>query len=254
MHLQLTRKSAFLLHLGLSLAIFAVLLGLMLVYWFPPPLFAYDGGWQGVRIIAAVDVVLGPALTLLLFKPGKPGLKFDMSLVLGFQVVALAWGIWTTYHARPVVEVFVQDTFYSVSYAELKEVIPPEAFAQWVKFSPIYVYAEYPTDLEEKADVVRAARKQYGATFLDPSLYRPLAAHWPQVRQQGVDLGRYVQKFAQQKPQWLAEYHRVTQAHAGQQVVFIPLAARYGRVVMALEYETGRLLEVLNITYAPGVI
>ncbi len=253
MHLQLTRRSAFLLHLGVSLAIFAALLALMIFYWFPPPLFAYDGGWQGVRIIAAVDVVLGPALTLLLFKPGKPGLKFDMSLVLGFQVVALVWGIWTTYHARPVVEVFVHETFYSVSYAEFKAVVSPEVFQRWVRFTPTYVYADYPDEIEARADAVRKARKTYGATFLDPDLYRPLAEYWPEARKRGIDLGFYVNKYAAQKPQWLAEYQRFAKAHAGRQVVFIPLMARYGRVVMALDYDSGRLLEVLNIVHAPGL-
>jgi hypothetical protein len=251
--MHFTRKTAFLWHLGASLLVFGVLLGLMLGYWFPPPLFAYDGGWQGVRIIVLVDVVLGPALTLLLFKPGKPGLKFDMTVVFTLQAVAMVWGIWTTYHARPVVEVFAFDTLYSVSYAELQSTgISKADFNRWVGFSPSYIYAEYPQEPEALADAIRAAKMQTGATFLDATRYRPMAEYWPQVRERGIDLGQYVARYADQKPQWLASYTQFAQAHAGQQVVFVPLTTRYRRVVLALDYADGRALAVLDIIYAPG--
>ena len=41
--------------------------------------------------IFLVDVVLGPGLTLMVFKPGKPGLKFDMAAIVVLQMVALSW-------------------------------------------------------------------------------------------------------------------------------------------------------------------
>ena len=71
----MTRIGAFLIHLGVSFAIFLALASLVVFVWYPDFFFSTDGGWQGMRIIIAVDLVLGPTLTLIVFKPGMPGLK-----------------------------------------------------------------------------------------------------------------------------------------------------------------------------------
>ena len=60
--------------------------------WYPTPYFAIDGGWQVLRILAGVDVVLGPLLTFIVFKIGKPSLKFDMSCIILMQIGALIYG------------------------------------------------------------------------------------------------------------------------------------------------------------------
>ena len=87
------------IHLGLSLVIFFVLLYLIVFHWFPPPYFSIDGGWQGVRIVAAVDLVLGPALTFIIFNPNKRLrlIVFDLGVIFIFQVLALIYGVQTTY-------------------------------------------------------------------------------------------------------------------------------------------------------------
>jgi hypothetical protein len=64
----------------------------MFFVWYPPPYFEVDGGWRILRILAGVDVVVGPLLTLILFKPGKPGLKFDMTCIALMQIGALVYG------------------------------------------------------------------------------------------------------------------------------------------------------------------
>ena len=63
----MTRISAFLVHLGISFAIFLALAYLVVFIWYPDFFFSTDGGWQGIRIIALVDLVLGPVLTLCVF-------------------------------------------------------------------------------------------------------------------------------------------------------------------------------------------
>ena len=74
------RIKAFLIHLGISLVILFVLLYLLVFVWYPPPLFAADGGMQGLKIILGVDLVLGPLLTLMVYNPAKgwKRLKFDL--------------------------------------------------------------------------------------------------------------------------------------------------------------------------------
>jgi len=99
----------------LSLLIFSSLVFVMLMWWFPGELFLLDGGWQGLKIVALIDLVLGPMLTLVLYKPGKSSLVFDMSCVAAFQIAALAYGFYATYHQRTVAVVYADRNFTTLS-------------------------------------------------------------------------------------------------------------------------------------------
>lgn len=115
----LTKSQAFALHLVLSLVAFSMLVVTMLLWWFPGELFLLDGGWQGLRLVAMVDLVLGPALTLLLYKPGKPKLLLDMSLIGAIQIAALGYGFLATWQQRTVAVVHAEGAFTTLS-AEAK--------------------------------------------------------------------------------------------------------------------------------------
>jgi hypothetical protein len=57
-------------------------------------LFDIAGGWEGLRIVIAVDLVLGPLLTLVVYKAGKSSLTFDLSCIAIFQIACLGGGVW----------------------------------------------------------------------------------------------------------------------------------------------------------------
>ena len=88
--LQSGKLQAFLIHLGSSAGIVGVIAALMLLLWYPQPWFEHDGGWTVFRLILLVDVVLGPTLTLVVFRRGKPKLQRDLSIIVSVQVAALA--------------------------------------------------------------------------------------------------------------------------------------------------------------------
>lgn len=115
----MTKPRAFTLHLATSTLIFVAFLGVMFFVWYPAPYFEIDGGWRVLRILAGVDVVLGPLLTLILFKPGKPGLKLDLSCIVLMQVGALVYGGTIIYQQRPAFVVFSIDRFTTVAAAEV---------------------------------------------------------------------------------------------------------------------------------------
>lgn len=112
---NLSKGKAFSIHLALSILIFSSLVAMMVIWWFPGKLFFLDGGWQGLKIVALIDLVLGPALTLLLYKPQKPKLLLDMSLIAGFQIAALAYGFYATHQQRTVALVYADNTFSTLS-------------------------------------------------------------------------------------------------------------------------------------------
>ncbi len=88
----------------MSLIIFSILAYQIYYVWYPQPYFSVDGGWQGIRIIAAVDLVLGPLITFVIFDWSKPRkeILFDLAIIVVIQIGALVYGVVTTYDQRPV--------------------------------------------------------------------------------------------------------------------------------------------------------
>ncbi len=68
------------IHLSISILIGLVVGALLFGVWYPPPFFHAAGADMLVLLLVGVDVVLGPLLTLIVFKSGKRGLKFDLAL------------------------------------------------------------------------------------------------------------------------------------------------------------------------------
>lgn len=110
------------IHLSISSAIFIVILYFILVRWYPFPYFVTDGGWQGVRLMAVVDLVLGPSLTFLIFdyKKKRREIIFDLSFIGIVQLIALTWGGFAVHSQRPVVIVQVDEVFHSVEAKPFK--------------------------------------------------------------------------------------------------------------------------------------
>lgn len=71
------RIKAFTLHLTISAVIALAVIGVVFYLWYPAPLHTAVGVTQIFLILLAVDVVLGPLLTLLVYKVGKKTLVMD---------------------------------------------------------------------------------------------------------------------------------------------------------------------------------
>lgn len=160
-HRTLNRFQAAGLHFTLCLAIAAVTVTLMLALWYPGALFEAAGGLGLLYIVVGVDVVLGPLLTLVVYKAGKRGMKFDLAVIALLQVAALVYGLHVVSLARPAYIVFIKDRFDLATAVDL----PPERLAQardpqfrrlpWT--GPVYVAADMPTDPKERNAIVAAA-------------------------------------------------------------------------------------------------
>ena len=96
------------IHLGISLTIAALAAVLVFGVWYPYPYREISGGRSLFTLVVAVDVVLGPLITLIIFNRAKPRreLMIDLGLVGLLQLAALSYGLWTVFVARPVHLVF----------------------------------------------------------------------------------------------------------------------------------------------------
>ncbi|MDX1594605.1 MAG: type IV pilin accessory protein, partial [Gammaproteobacteria bacterium] len=107
----MSRSRAFLYHLAGTVAVLVLLSLAVRLAWFPEP---YGRGLGLVRLLGMLwllQITTGPLLTLLLYRPGKRGLKFDMALVALLQAGTLAIALWMIVQARPVFVVFAVDRF-----------------------------------------------------------------------------------------------------------------------------------------------
>lgn len=115
----MTNWKAGLIHLGISVPVVATAALAMTLVWFPPPLFQAAGGSHLILILTGVDIVIGPLLTLLVYKQGKRTLKFDLAVIGLIQVSALMYGAHTIFMARPAYVVFVVNQFEVVTSADI---------------------------------------------------------------------------------------------------------------------------------------
>ena len=150
----MTRVQAFLIHLGISLSIFGVLAYLVVEVWYPDFFFRTDGGWQGLRLLLGVDLVLGPMLTLIVYRAGKPGLKFDLTVIGVVQVTCLAAGIWIVHGQRPLAIVYSDGSFYSVTGESFKEVdVPVPDLDAMPGPYPKWIEVKLPKDYEKQSTI-----------------------------------------------------------------------------------------------------
>lgn len=116
-------------HLVISAAVVALAALLVFVIWYPSPWRQLLGVAGIFGLVVGVDLVCGPLLTLVLASPQKSRKErwVDLSLVGAIQLIALAYGLWAVFSARPVALVFEVDRLTIVSANEVQIVQLNEA-------------------------------------------------------------------------------------------------------------------------------
>lgn len=109
------------LHALASLALTAVLSGVLVGALYPAPYFHAAGGVSLLALMVLIDVVIGPCLTLVVFDARKPRaeLRRDLAVIVALQAAALGYGLHSTALGRPVFMTFAVDRFELVSAAEV---------------------------------------------------------------------------------------------------------------------------------------
>jgi hypothetical protein len=244
--MSISRWKAFAIHLGLSAAIFAILLYLIVFVWYPQPYFAADGGWRGVGLIIGVGLVLGPLLTLIVFKPGKRGLEGDLVLIGVAQVIALSIGTWVVYDQRLVMVTFADGDFYALN-RDLIEDAGGQApvLADQITHHPGYAFVRLPTDSRERQEF-RLKTLFSGRTFhMLGDRYEALGKeNMPEVMASGVAIETY--QDTEQNRAALANFLR---QHGGkaEDYAFLPLHCRYAFEMLALRRVDGAIVDTVAI-------
>lgn len=113
------RLQAFGVHLGLSALVLLSVFAVIVVFWYPPPFLRLQGLLLIVAVLIAVDLVLGPMLTFVVYRKGKKSLRFDLGVIVLLQLAALAYGVHVIYQERPYFMVFALDRFNVLAAADV---------------------------------------------------------------------------------------------------------------------------------------
>lgn len=147
---HLSRLGAATIHFGLCVIVAVLLLLLLWFVWYPAPLLAAVGGQEILLTLLGIDVMLGPLLTLVVFKSGKRTLKFDLSVIAVLQAAALFYGVHTLLAGRPVYIASLGDGFQVVQASDIeqKEIDAAKAILPW--WGPKWVGTARPSDEKER--------------------------------------------------------------------------------------------------------
>ncbi len=252
---DISRKKAFFSHLGLSLIIFLIILYFIIFKWYPQPFFTTDGGWQGIRLIAAVDIILGPLLTLIVFKPGKPGLKLDLSIIAVIQLAALFSGLYVVHNERPVAKIFQDGTFYIVTgYDMAKQNISIKDLEHYRVGGAVTIFLDLPDNYQKFAQLQHKAVAKRQPLFLDTQLYKKID---PQIIKKmqlySVDVERYIKdKYGAKEMQ---AFHAFLKKHHAKvnDFLYIGLHSRYKHAVTALNPKTLKFVGIIPDINKPDI-
>jgi hypothetical protein len=189
------RWQAFAWHIGISAVLFILLSWVIYFLWYPGFLFQHDGGLDGVKLIAGVDFLIGPFLTLCVYKLGKKGLRLDLIIIGILQIACLSYGMWTVWQTRPVAVVYVMGQFRTVSYEVFVdyEVNPgqvPILKSTW----PVWVAVDLPrSEIPEFHSYKDRFLFQNGHTF-QSERYVPFSTYWPVMQTEASSRERLLEK------------------------------------------------------------
>src|SRR5450432_393620 len=175
----MTRWKAAAILLAISGCVGLIVGALLLGVWYPPPYFHAAGADELILLLVGVDLAIGPLLTLIVFRTGKRGLKFDLVFIGLVQSIALVYGMSVILQSRPVFLVGVLDRFVLVSANEISDADLAQGhearFRSRSWTGPRLVAAELPTDPKERNDLVFSSFSG-GDVQNMPKYYRDYAA------------------------------------------------------------------------------
>jgi hypothetical protein len=242
----MSRWTASAWHLAVTAIVIAAI-GIGLLSWYPPELFQVAGADRLLLILAGVSMASGPLLTLLVYREGKRGMRFDLIVIVLLQIGLLGYGIYSTWASRPVFLVAAVDRLEMVYANQVRPEdlsVAPSRYRTLGQRRPRLVGLVLPTDPEQKEAVLFEEIAGHPATPR-PDLYGDytIAAKSLLARARSVDT--LLARGGQDRTRVQAALRDV-QVPASK-VRWVPLDAGRGTAVQLISAIDGRPLAVVAV-------
>ena len=234
----MTKLKAFSIHITASALVVGCVLALIWLIWYPAPFLQLFGAPVTLELLIGVNLVLGPALTLLLYKPGKPHLLLHMSVILLIQIAALIYGASFAYSERPCYMIYVVDRFEAVSCSRIdpKQIAANEAAAAMNSPGLLYAEARMPTDPKDMSKLLEEVVFQGKPDIAErPEYWVPFTADtFDQIQSRNTPINELALNDDETRViKGLIDIY-------GKDLMLVPLTAKHNAVSLVMSRETLR--------------
>lgn len=238
-----SRWKAAVIHLGLSAAVALGAVFLLYFFWYPQPFFEASGGKFLLTLLVAVDVVLGPLITLIIFDTKKKSLKFDLAVIALVQLAAICYGMHTMYLARPVFMVYSNSQFKVVTANEIEpEMLAQVTRAEYKSLSfagPKFVFNDTPKSSNDLDAVMLSGEG------LAPQFYVPYGEKSVVAAKQGKPVTELLNQ--QQQAKFVIDATLKQMQKNAADVIYFPVIARAMNMTVLAEVKTGVIVAVIPV-------
>lgn len=237
------RIKAFTFHLTASALIALAAAFIVFHLWYPAPLHSAVGVTHIFLILIAVDAILGPLLTLLIYKTGKKTLVIDLTVIALLQLSALCYGLWIAAEGRPAWLVFAVDRFDLVRALDIDERKlnqTSEQYRQPPLFGPRWVAAINPINSDERNAVLMESILIGVDIAQRPNLFLPLNSQKTAIQQRLLELSELLQ--FNSKESFSAALAKHPQADS-----WLPLRANNQDMVVLMQRNTAEVVAIVDL-------
>lgn len=232
-------------HLFISALLAVCSATLVFGLWYPSYLSYASGVTAIFFILLAVDVTLGPLITLIIFNTQKKELKRDLAIIGLIQLAALVYGMNTVFVARPVFVAYNNQRFDLVFANEIAEknlqrATRPE-FKSLPVLGPIVIASPLPSDPKIVEEIVYGAIAGGDDVQLLPQYYLPYMDQQKSILQAIMpleDLKNHNKDAHAEVDALIAKY-----SAKNQKVGFLPLKGKINDLTVVLSRTNGEVLE-----------
>ena len=238
------RIKFFLGHLAISIVVAIMIIGLVFFIWYPTPLAKAIGVTHIFLMLIVIDVIIGPLLTLLVYKEGKKTLKMDLTVIVLIQLIALGYGVFNIAQGRPVwISYEHADKFDIVRANEIEQKGMHLADVEYKKinwFTPQFVSIK-------KEATIEAQNKR----LFDDLSQGIMPAHYPERYTTLGQAKEGIQKYAK-KLDDLKKYNKEIEVSTilkqyPQADAWLPLRATAVDMVVLLDKEKAEVVKIVDL-------
>lgn len=234
-------------HLIVSMLLVGTVVAAVMFAWYPPPYFQAMDAWNVVKLLIGIDLILGPILTFIVFRPKKPTLVLDLSVIAAIQLAALFYGTTVVYQERPHFMVFSGNRFevFARLDVDLGQLTDPQLAKKPLR-GPRLLVAPLPDDPTARMQLISdmLAGKQASLHF-EPMFWKP----FDEGQALAIAEAQPLAELAAIGEEAARRVARVATRHAGgeQALGYIPMTGRGRDLAVVVDLATGRPVDIVDV-------
>jgi hypothetical protein len=208
--------------------------------WYPDGLWRVAGLDRLLLVMLGIDLTAGPLLTLLLYRQGKWGLKFDLVTIAVMQLAFLAYGLHTLWLARPVFLVGTPDQITVVFASEIDDSdlakAPTPELRRLSLTGPTFVGTRMPTDPALRAKAMAEFMAGGAGIERSPKYYFDYSKIAPELLRNARNLS--------ENPAITASDIRKT-GRTPERLRWVPIVSARGEGIILLDAHSGKPVHII---------